>query len=477
MNFSIQPNATLAAIMANGTKAEFNIDTCLNTVKALQVAYPEANLTLKLNLAECYQYCGKGFGHYEFWGVVDALTTWVFPLLNLLGNVCFTPTSLLGTGWKGGWGYSNFVAVDTHLLANPLDAIYNLASKLDVGRRIRKCCDGIDLDGLDLDDQEKVKVRRDIANVCYALDDFGPDRLCDRATKLINSLRYTDVRRRPAAFRSLRAIRAASYEIALARENNALHSALAIILYGVLVFAALLKTRAEGGVAYHQPHTIALRELYYWLLLSIILSSAAGRWSTQWAPYKSLRQLGYEIDASKGFELVEIEPWNGGNYVWRPYNNIFRSDDSRTRRSLLNPFAWALWNQHTFSIGPDQQTSDHRHLLHLFIAFLSLGASWALSFMISWRTPTVGIGGRGLCEMAFLVVWLASFMLTQWLGTRAKGRALFLLVWAIDTFISICAFLVLFVAFQGKCTDTLLNTSQLMFNRMVQQLHFVECLF
>ena len=442
-------NATLAAIMLNGTTAKFDIGACLNTVTALRGAYPDANLSLTLNLTQCYRYCGTGIGPYQIWDVNDALVTWVFPLLILLGNIGFTSTTWFGSGWKRFWGHLNAFAVDTHLLANPLNAIYQLATKLDVGRRMRLCCNKINLDEFHLSKEDEKKARRDIANVCYALDDFGQEACPLRIMCIIKSLNTGNLQKRLTA---LKATRLASHNLALARVNSKLQSGLAVGLYGVAVFAALLRTKSEDSVAYPQPHTIALRELYYWLLLAIILSAAAGKWPLQWTPQKILNKLGKDINASECFPLDEIKPWDGGNYVWRPGNNIFLSNGRSIKRhsSYWNPFKWAILEQRVFVFELGTTMRDRRHLWLLATSFISVGLSWAMSFLISWKTPTVGLGGRGICEIVFLVVWLGNFVFTEWLGTRIQGRRLFQWVWMIDTCISFSMLFVLFAAFQGK---------------------------
>lgn len=442
MNVS-KSDAQLAAIMANGTKAKFDIGTCLTTVQALQTAFPDAGLAFRLNLTQCYQYCGRGIGPYQFWDVANALSTWVFPLFNLLGNVCFTATTKFGTEWYKGGGNFNLVAIVAHLLADPIDAIWGLATKLDVGRRLRRRCRELSFDHMFLTQEDK----RDIATVCYALDDFGPERLQGHFTRICNLLSDPDSRIQKD---TLTAIKVASYDLALARLNNTLHSSLAVILYCVAIFGALIRTISTADEAYHQPHTIALREIYYWLLLLTVLSSAAGKWPSQWTPHVILNRLGDKLGS---FHLDEMEPWNGGNYSWQPDNNIFCRGSAKVW-SIYNPLTWAIWHPKRFYVCPEAERGDRRHLLLLFTAFLSVAIAWIISFLISWYTPTVGLGGRGICEIVFILVWLCNFIHSQWWGTQFSGRKLFNVVLIKDGAISFAMLLVLFAAFQGTVLET-----------------------
>ncbi|MCJ1336340.1 hypothetical protein MMC09_001616 [Bachmanniomyces sp. S44760] len=433
MNCPTIANATLAAILVNGTKAKFDIGTCLNTVRALQSACPQADIPLRLNLTQCYRYCGKGIGPYEFWDVIDALTTWVFPLFNLLGNICITTPALL-SGRRRHQGYTGFFAAICHLLADPIDAIWSLETKLDTARRLRLRCKRVMSDALQCDEKIINGASTDLATVCYALDDFGPDRLEERVDRIVafiqNSKEQTVI---------LEALQNASQDLALGRVNNTLHSGLAIILYGIAIFSGLVRNKSTDNIAYHQPHTIALRELYYWLFLAIILSSAAGKWPGYETPRKILKR--FEKEVGLDFDLPEITSWDGGNYTWRPSNNIFCSSEGKSWRSLIS--------RRQSLTGLASNDGDRGHLLYLAISLAAVLSSWLVSFSISWRTPTIGLGGRGLCEIVFITVWIMSFFGTHISGVFLPRRSQFICVTWKDGILSFGMLFVLFAAFQG----------------------------
>ncbi|MCJ1371909.1 hypothetical protein MMC20_003129 [Loxospora ochrophaea] len=440
--------------MVNGTNAKFDIGACLNTVEALREAFPHAGIPLILNLEQCHRYCGKGIGPYPFWTVVDALTTWVFPLFNLLGHIAFTPTTLYGVRWYSGWGYGNFFAVATHVLADPIDSIWNLATKLGAGRRIRRRCDELDLSWLGIPLHEENSVKNDIAKVLFALEDFGADKL-RTGWSAISALSSSDSGKKNVqrAKKALWKIKHASHELAFTRVNDSLSSFLAIVLYGVAVFGSLIRIKSETTITYHEPHTIAVRELFYWLLLVIILGSATGRWPSQWTPWNILTRLGKKLVRCEGFDLGEIEPWNGGNYVWRWENNIFDMHDSICT-ALCCPIrdtTFSTTGRNRHPISAKMQSNSQRVVL-LAISLLSLTVSWAVSFAISWRTPTPGLGGRGIWELCFLATWVLNFVHTQWWRTRAPRsgmRKVFTGVWIKDSILSFCVLFVQLAAFQG----------------------------
>ncbi|KAH0536544.1 hypothetical protein FGG08_006594 [Glutinoglossum americanum] len=147
------------------------------------------------------------------------------------------------------------------------------------------------------------------------------------------------------------------------------------------------------------------------------------------------------------FDLALLEPWSGGNYSWRPR----KSAGSRLRTTG-----------------------------HYCAAILCVLSAFAASFTTSWRTPTQGLGCRGIVELAYPVAWITSFAFTlvaSWLEPRKDsshgygseqgneqgsevgirgGQALpqnlfrlWALVWIKDLFISVPMIAVLLGAFQA----------------------------
>ena len=62
-------------------------------------------------------------------------------------------------------------------------------------------------------------------------------------------------------------------------------------MYGKDVFVALIQAKFDESFPYHMPHTLALRQLYYWLFCAIILSAAAGGFADQWSSHAFLDQF------------------------------------------------------------------------------------------------------------------------------------------------------------------------------------------
>ena len=415
----------------NATPIVFDIGKCRATIDDLNMMNPGLGLPYKLPLQQCEQYCGKGYGPYGFYDALDAIITWVIPLLALAANMNFTETTKLRLP------YGSKVFVIAHQFANPIDTIFSLASKLDLGQRLREHCDSLNLAVLPLEKDELANAKRDIANVCYCMDDFGHDRFEKRAKRifeLVQSQCGADI---------VRSIKTASRDLALARVRNILRTSIAVVVFVGAAFTARLKTNTASGLGFAHPHTIALRELCYFLLLEIVLSAAAEGWPHQWTPQSPLNTLGGELhqhDPQFGWQSLgrkEIEPWNGGIYSYRPQKNLpWRRSD---RNATQNKF---------HSTSGD---GSGRHKILLALAFLSVLVAFSISFMMSWYTPTVGLGGRGIAELTYVSVWIVNFVFENWMASRVKEkRLLFHLVWIKDTLVSFLVILFFLLPFMGK---------------------------
>ncbi|KAL9118469.1 MAG: hypothetical protein Q9187_004986 [Circinaria calcarea] len=424
-----------ASFRLNATPTAFDIVQCKATIDDLKKMNPGIDLSYKLSLKQCEQYCGEGYGLYGFYDALDAIITWVIPFLALAANMNFTETTLL----RLPFGRKLFVFA--HQFANPIDTIFSLASKLDLGRRLRKHCDTLELGVLRLKGDELANAKRDIANICYCLEDLGHDTFEERVNRiceLVQSPYGTDI---------FRTIKPASRDLALARVRSILRTTVAVLVYVGAAFTALFKTNTTSRLGFAQPHTITLRELCYFLLLEIVLSAAAEGWPHQWTAQSPFHALGTELhryDPRFGWQCLgrkEIEPWNGGIYSYRPQKMLLWRRSGRR-----------INQKHKFSSG----YKSGRHKLLLALAFLSVLIAFSISFLMPWNTPTIGLGGRCIAEITYLVVWITNFVLEECMAGRIQNRKrLFHWVWAKDTLISFLVILFFLLPFIGEsCGST-----------------------
>jgi hypothetical protein len=62
----------------------------------------------------------------------------------------------------------------------------------------------------------------------------------------------------------------------------------------------------------------------------------------------------------------------------------------------------------------------------------------------------VGLGDRGIAELAFLLTWLVNWITTLIVGCFLTGFTMFIFSWVKDSVLSLLMLYVLFGAFQGK---------------------------
>jgi hypothetical protein len=436
-----------------------SIDKCRARVIDANATTPTLNLTFMLTLPQCYEYCGTGYGTYDIWSVISALSSWVIPLFLLLNNVTYAriSSSVFDIGKVSLGPLGNPIAVISHLLANPIDFLWSLSLKLDVGHQIKKRCYKIP----ELSNIEK----KDLSSICFALEDFENGIHVDTLLEPLED-DFSRIMHYKAIYNILGP---AAFDLAGARKHNKLHSTLAILIYGKEVFEALINARLDGTFPYHMPHTLALRQIYYWLFLAVILSSATGGFANQWTSHVILtrflaeRRAALESEMVKmaessevfeGLALPEITGSQEGVQWLKPRENIYGDDDIVL--SPLNP-----WDGGNYSWRHPKDDVSEKSMFLLCVVLTAVAFPVVSAFLISWFVPTVGLGDRGILELSFAGLWLFNWALTHVVGKYWRGRELFRIMWW-NLFWSLASLVVLFTAFQG---EYLSSRSPSMFSR------------
>jgi len=324
-------------------------------------------------------YCYEKFGHdytpYPAREAFQGITGWIVPLLVLVGNMYmphFATTSLT---------VFHFFAVTGHLLADPIDSIYSLGIKLRMRRMIYYTICTIRQADPALEHTMDDEVVGQLRTILFALHDYlGTDPVHPSTiATLIQGWNNNPI-----------AVCRAADRLKDHRVKNTRRVVLAIAVYIASLVTAWERTKNDPPLYF--LHTIALRELYYWLLPAIVLSCMAGGFPTD----KTVKWVLEDNDLALtlGLRDQKFQPWNGGTYS-------FAVD-----RSMDLPKFWLL-----------------------VLAFLAVGFAWASAFAMSWISPTKGLECRGMLQLTYLGTWVINcgvnwglYAVLKWIMGWNEGR-------------------------------------------------------
>jgi hypothetical protein len=85
----------------------------------------------------------------------------------------------------------------------------------------------------------------------------------------------------------------------------------------------------------------------------------------------------------------------------------------------------------------------------LVLAILAVAFPVAIAFIISWETPTKGLGDRGIMELTYCGMWVLNWIITFGASFKWGDEALFKIFYYWNMIWSVGSLLVLFAAFQG----------------------------
>lgn len=363
-----------------------------------------------VGLEACEALAGPGYGSYGLGNALDAIGTWVIPLLVLVGNINYASFQKQA--------YWNQLLVALGLLGNPIHAMWALLTKLDVKRRIEGRVR-----------KELVrKNERDVliySTILYTLDDFKFSEKFDEHFDILMKIAND-----PAQNEAAKACHQAAVQLKVSRVNNTRRALLAVLGYLAAITANILRSAFASKIALHISHTIALREVNFWLLCAILLSAKVGGLPSEWNSVGVIMDLQSRLNDTPGsnihFGLERLEPWTGGNYTWRPIKNV--------------------------SV-PLSQLKDSRHRMLAFLCFLSVTAAMAMSVAISYSTPTKGFGVRNIVEISFWAWWCVNAIVTYYFdknyGLSSHKFWYWIISTAKDAFVTVFMLSLLFSAWAG----------------------------
>ncbi|KAI9801770.1 MAG: hypothetical protein M1825_003142 [Sarcosagium campestre] len=389
-----------------------------------------------VGVEQCRILAGPHHSSYGTGDALDAVITWLVPLLILVVNINYAAFK------RYPW---NEVTIAFHLLGNPLHAIWSLATKLDVKRRIeRRVRQGLMNPAQHASNDENNNGNEDghirvsdedvwiYTTILYALDDFDFSRDFEQAFTALMAIAHSpsiitrDIKLDVTQAREAReACKRAAIDLRTPRINNTRRALFAVLGY-LAAFTTNMIRACFGDakkIQIHISHTIALRQLNFWLITAIILSAKVGGLPSEWTAVGVLLQLQRSVPclASHGFRLDRIEPWSGGNYTWRPTKNV--------RRAIFSsPPSSSLSSSGSRATSTTVKEDPYQHIYLAFLAFLSVTIPMLAAFTMSYLTPTRGIGARAIIELSYWGWWVANGILIDdlfhavfnWMASTSK---------------------------------------------------------
>lgn len=351
-----------------------------------------------LTLPGCQQTCGRRFNFYDDIG--PRLTTWLIPVIILIGNMSFAPLGQI---------FSSLTII--HLLGDPIDSIWSLLTKLEVYSRAYSLAErhARQYKGNAFHkDDEKSHIIRDQATILATIEELHG------ASGHLEEQFQTFLSSAQAGYGTFDlACSDAASELADSRANEIPRALLAILGYVFTVIGAFVE--AVGGQSSSQPGgRIGFAMLFAWLIVAVLLSAIVGGFTSRRTCRRILDRFARNIASSAqsgstpyvyaetgvssmvgrttvttdGFQ--DAQPWAGAIYTYRPNKSLFTGG-----------------------------ARDRHPLFLLLLSTLPVVLSTVAAFVIIWYTPTVGMNCRHIALLAILTAWMLSVFLT-W-STRKVG--------------------------------------------------------
>ncbi|KAI5777178.1 hypothetical protein EDC01DRAFT_636111 [Geopyxis carbonaria] len=367
--------------------------------------------TYFLLLKPCQNLCGRGWARYDPQAIASGMTTWLIPILLLVGNMCLEDLGLCAS-----------ILTIFHVLGDPVDSIWSLLTTLETRRRgyvwalergyqeelacaVADVVSLVNEVGIDTHGESHPRVIRSKLEGWKGQANFG--KVCIDTARDIKKVRVKEIRR----------------------------GVLAIIFYLssiIYAFISALRFSEEkpGG-------RIACATSYVWLILVVIVSSFAGKANTRECYPKIMRsferalklRLRYEPEPEDQTASQNTMPilWTSGVNTFRLHKSMFNSGTVSDR--YRQP--WVL----------------------LLASYLPVVFSSIMSLCISWVTPEQGLKCKTFCHLLISISWILSVMITTltWRftskGTLRKRGAIFIMIK--DAFITVSSILLLILGNYG----------------------------
>ena len=423
----------ISPVLALARKVFTNKKQCFNDIWDVKDTFPRdwslnftknpewnnKNATLSLKLSTCLQYCGHGFSWYSSEEQMNRILVWLIPLLVLMGNKHLPPLAI---------NIKIFSLL--HFVGDPIDSMLSLQHTLAVRRAAYLWAKA-----------EKVDYRHELATVVWAIDSLNSDRF-DSVTRTLqphlsdNNFRHS--------------IKYAAADIHDVTVREITRTTLAILTYLSTIIMTFVKASSDNNQSTTLPgNRVALAMLCSWMIPAVLLSAAAGRFSTSKSSIRSIQRLERHLSLPTGTLVPEkyrscfhglyperedgpeaASSWSGGTYVFRPSKFLLFRRSARVSLSVL--------------MFPSS-------LLIFCFALLPVIVAVIIAINISYITPTEGFGCRSGAHLAITTAWILSFLFTTLVTKKriATGKYLLTIIALKDAIVGPAVLLTISIIYAG----------------------------
>lgn len=371
------------------------------------------NAPMEISLATCEARLGSGPNPYPLLDIQKRVATWLIPLFLLIGSMQFAPL-----GWK------NVGCVIVHLVSDPNSCFESLLSRLHALKEHSKHCQRISW--------LPVRVRHAVAAIVAAREecDVHIEAYAPHATKTSSSTGdlYDDLQiylghtLQPTPKQQSRrnACVQAANELSDTRICTMSKAIFGTVNYMAVVIAAFLHVQ-DGEFNNRTGHSMAAAMLYSWLLPTVNLSALLGTFVNKRSAEDALFRL------EQAFTRIETEELSG------PWNQ----HDLRTIIPQVSPPAAnetnlsdkQIHSAHCYSGGnptfrPHQSDWGATTSLNRLLSNLPTSISTLSAALISYTSPTRGLGCRSLWFLCIFTGWLLSYAITALLRRTVPSARL-----------------------------------------------------
>ncbi|KAL8829573.1 MAG: hypothetical protein Q9191_001950 [Dirinaria sp. TL-2023a] len=392
-----------------------------------------------LTQESCAAIAGSGWTYYPTPDIWNRLTTWKFPLLQLVASFPRPPLS-----------FNVECLVILHLLGDPIDTMKNLTLKMSICQSIalhwKKCGmlpetpAEINSDGPWEDRDRNWKA---LAIITEAYGEWNEDRVAQTA---MEEALFNFRSNAKAKDDFMKAVRQTGRALAADRSTKFLPIIVALLFFIGAVAIALFRTAASAGhtalsdtvFINVEAHSIAFSAQYFWIIPAVFLSSMIGVSQTEAAIPRILRRFQADLDRLNLPKRVQMPNhclkdlgedqrriFYGGTYSWQPskwQSKNHLSSKSRTPRPSatttpryepLNQNLAANSRDSTASAAPSasitstscQNPPDFSHAL---LAYAILILSTVTGMIVSGLVPPDGFDCRHLGQLSICAAWIIS---------------------------------------------------------------------